>query len=183
MGDGGSWYQIDSPRLGTEFTNQWHDIAVTYEGTNLILYVDGEVAGHREDAGNVYNSGVAFGVGWDPTKSLRTSELTLESIAVFDEALTADELAATHRAADANVLLWMDFEKGHVCGENVVILEAVEPTCTEPGLTEGKKCLECGEILVAQEEIPALGHDFVNGECSRCSLCGCPAWRILLRSC
>ena len=168
VGDGGSWYQIDSPRLGTEFTNQWHDIAVTYEGTNLILYVDGEVAGHREDAGNVYNSGVAFGVGWDPTKSLRTSELNLESIAVFDEALTADELAATHSAADANVLLWMDFEKGHVCGENVVILEAVEPTCTEPGLTEGKKCLECGEILVAQEEIPALGHDFVNGECSRC---------------
>ena len=41
-------------------------------------------------------------------------------------------------------------------------------TCTETGLTEGKQCAVCGEIIVAQEEIPVLGHDYVKGECSRC---------------
>ena len=168
VGDGGSWYQIDSPRVGTEFTDQWHDIAVTYEGTNLILYVDGEIADQRDDAGNVYNSGVPFGVGWDPTKSLRTSELTLENIAVYSEALTADELAQAHSAADENVLLWLDFEKDHVCGENIVILDAVAPTCTEPGLNEGKKCLDCGKILVEQEQIPALGHKWNGTGCENC---------------
>jgi predicted RNA-binding Zn-ribbon protein involved in translation (DUF1610 family) len=33
-------------------------------------------------------------------------------------------------------------------------------TCTEPGLTDGKKCSVCGEILVAQKDIDALGHDW-----------------------
>ncbi|MBO4770759.1 MAG: hypothetical protein J5563_08270 [Clostridia bacterium] len=35
-------------------------------------------------------------------------------------------------------------------------------TCTEEGLTDGEKCSECGEILVAQDVIPALGHDPVE---------------------
>ena len=48
------------------------------------------------------------------------------------------------------------------------VIPGKEATCTETGLTEGKKCTVCNEILVEQEEIPALGHDFVNGECSRC---------------
>ena len=39
------------------------------------------------------------------------------------------------------------------------VLEAVDPTCTDTGLTAGQKCPSCGKVLEAQEEIPALGHD------------------------
>ena len=89
--------------------------------------------------------------------------------------------------------------KCSVCGETISretvkteklahteeIIPAVAPTCTTTGLTEGKKCSVCGEILVAQEEVAALGHSFgewvktkdstctVNGEEERsCSRCG-----------
>ncbi|MBR2908221.1 MAG: hypothetical protein IKC26_09310 [Clostridia bacterium] len=40
---------------------------------------------------------------------------------------------------------------------------AVAPTCTETGLTEGKHCSECGETIVKQEIVPALGHDWDEG--------------------
>ena len=41
-----------------------------------------------------------------------------------------------------------------------------EPTCTESGSGQGA-CAVCGETLI--EELPALGHDYVDGVCSRCN--------------
>ena len=38
------------------------------------------------------------------------------------------------------------------------ILPAVAPTCTETGLTEGKRCTECGEITLPRETIDKLPH-------------------------
>ena len=70
-------------------------------------------------------------------------------------------------------------------GHKAITLPAVEPTCTQTGLTEGSKCSVCGEVLVEQEIIEALGHTpeaipAVAPTCtatgltegSRCSVCG-----------
>lgn len=39
----------------------------------------------------------------------------------------------------------------------------IAATCTAAGKTEGSKCSVCDEIIVAQEEIPALGHTWDEG--------------------
>ncbi len=43
-------------------------------------------------------------------------------------------------------------------GHTEVVDKAIESTCTATGLTEGKHCSVCNEILVAQEVIAATGH-------------------------
>ncbi len=52
----------------------------------------------------------------------------------------------------------------------VKILDAVDPTCTQTGLTWGWACAVsgCSDVYQAQIVIPALGHNYVNGVCTRC---------------
>ena len=51
---------------------------------------------------------------------------------------------------------------------SVVIDEAVAPTCTATGLTEGKHCSVCGTVLVEQEVVSMVAHNYVDGVCTEC---------------
>lgn len=71
------------------------------------------------------------------------------------------------------------------CEHEVIVDPAITETCTESGLTEGSHCNLCGEILTAQETIPANGHteaiiERTEATCTesgltegkQCSVCG-----------
>jgi hypothetical protein len=97
-------------------------------------------------------------------------EKPVEHEHAFGEWTTTKEATCTEKGVETRTCECGETETREIpaLGHTEQVIPAVEPTCTETGLTEGKKCATCGEILVAQEVIPALGHDFVNGECSRC---------------
>ena len=57
-----------------------------------------------------------------------------------------------------------------VLGHTEETISAVEPTCTEAGLTEGAKCSVCDETLIKQETVSASDHadNDNNGYCDAC---------------
>ena len=73
--------------------------------------------------------------------------------------------AKCSRCTKKNTITADNTALGHV----EIIDVAVKPTCTEPGLTAGKHCSRCNEVLVKQQTVNARGgHKNKNGICLIC---------------
>ena len=58
------------------------------------------------------------------------------------------------------------------CEHEEVVVPGKAATCTEAGLTDGKVCSKCEEVLVAQTTIAALGHKLDAGTSTQDAKCG-----------
>ena len=84
------------------------------------------------------------------------------------EAVKENEVAATCTVAGSyesvvycsvcNVEISRENKVVEALGHTEEVDQAVAPTCTTTGLTEGKHCSVCNEVLVAQTVVEALGH-------------------------
>ena len=114
---------------------------------------------------------------WDITKAIPTITKDGYHIAGYflDAQLTISTTLESLKTTGItkNIDVYVKWE-GHVA----VTYAAVEPTCTEKGLTEGKRCSKCGKILTAQTEIDALGHDIEHhdGQPATCTEKGWKAY-------
>ena len=60
--------------------------------------------------------------------------------------------------------------EGEALGHEMTKVAGKAATCTEAGLTDGESCSRC-DYAVAQEEIPATGHDFADATCTAAKTC------------
>ena len=73
------------------------------------------------------------------------------------EAATCTQPGWTERVCECGDTITADLP---ATGHAEESLPATGATCIEDGLTEGKKCSVCGEILLPQEVVAALGHNY-----------------------
>jgi len=95
------------------------------------------------------------------------------SIKSYNSALTAGTVTVSYNMPCFNEHEWTaDCDTTcDLCGEERVGTHtditddaAVAPTCTETGLTAGSHCAACGNVIVKQNIVPALGHTWDAGE-------------------
>lgn len=109
----------------------------------------------------------------DGSKSKKCKFCTYKSAPVQDVGSALGH-SYTNYVSDGNVTCTVDGTKTASCdngcgmtdvdiekstGHDYEVNAAKAPTCTEPGLTEGKTCTKCGDTLIAQEVIDPTGHN------------------------
>ena len=109
------------------------------------------------------------------------------NLSINDDAFSGCPTAMTfHTPCDSATTKWAE-GKGYkvVKSDHTPVTDpAVDPTCSETGLTEGSHCSVCNTIIKAQEVVPALNHTPVTDpaveptctqtgltEGSHCSVC------------
>ena len=79
----------------------------------------------------------------------------------YDEWTVTEEASCTEDGSRARTCSCGETEEENLfaTGHIEELFAGIPATCTEGGLTEGKKCTVCGETTVEQEEIASLGHN------------------------
>ena len=123
-----------------------------------------------------------------PVENLTISSISAQaranSITVYyDASGECEHTGGTATCTEPAICELCGEEYGEALGHTEETVAAVAPTCEETGLTEGKKCSVCDTVILAQEVVDALGHDFAEPECTpngdgthdatgTCNVCG-----------
>ena len=132
-------------------TNHWQECSVCHD---IIDKAEHTYASHKcEDTATCTKAecGYVKPAGqhnWDEGKVTTPATCTTDGVKTFTCKVCSETKTETIKAP----------------GHTVVEDAAKEPTCTETGLTAGKHCSVCNEVLEAQTVVPAKGHSMTKTE-------------------
>ena len=94
--------------------------------------------------------------------TVETSEEMTEETTVETTAETSEE-TSEETTTEISEETTEETTETPACEHVEELVKGTPATCEDAGLTDGKKCTACGETLVEQQVIPALGHAWDKG--------------------
>jgi beta-galactosidase len=90
--DANTWYSAAFP-VTSSFNGVWHHLAGTYDGSNVKLYVDGELTGNTAHTGSIASNTYNVNIGRDSQNTDRLYEGEIDDIRIYGRALSQGEVA------------------------------------------------------------------------------------------
>lgn len=158
---GASFTMSDGELTGNKVTNK----EVGASQVSVAVANNGEVTGSATITGGTVSKNTNDYITGECKNEVGDNYVVHEEHSMKDATCTEDEHCENCPAKGEHTAT------NHV-GSEVVTILGKSATCEEAGLTDGKRCKDCGTILVKQEEIPANGHTEVAIGERREATCG-----------
>ncbi|MGL5379470.1 glycoside hydrolase family 2 TIM barrel-domain containing protein [Clostridium sp.] len=104
------WISAKTENLPENWVDEWHQVAGTFDGQNVKLFIDGKEVASTPYTGSITASNYAVGIGGD-TQENRRSDSAIDNVRIYNKALSLEELNDDTRTPDENTVLWVDFDK------------------------------------------------------------------------
>lgn len=111
----GSWKSCTT-NFPENWVGNWHQVAGTYDGNTLKIFIDGVQVATRTEKVTVDATDAPIGVGYDTVRG-RSFDGEISMARIYKEALTAEEIKAQYsvepkiEANSSKVLLWIDYSQ------------------------------------------------------------------------
>ncbi len=106
--------------LPANWLNNWHQVAGTYDGSSLRIYIDGTLRNTAAFAGNIQSNSYLVNVGRNSESTGRKFRGLIDKVRIYNTVLNASSLNRPEAVPGANAVLWLEFAGDDITanGEN-----------------------------------------------------------------
>jgi beta-galactosidase len=108
--------------LPGNWENNWHEVIASYDGSKILLSIDGNESAHAVVTGNIFNAPFPVNIGRNveihgQETSVYICDAIIDQVGIFSKTVSSDMLRNPTDGLKKQAALWLDFEKMTENGE------------------------------------------------------------------